>query len=78
MVSTKDVWLSLIGFVIGLYGGYDQNFTILAIGIVTVFVTINLRLATQEEELNLLNMQINVYKDIYEIKRELERIRNAE
>ena len=78
MVGTKDVWLSIIGFGIGIYGGYDQNFTILTLGIILVFVTITLRLSTQEEELNLLKMQINLYQDVSEIKKELERIRNEE
>lgn len=76
MSNTSDLVLQISGFLFSLYGGFVQDLLSLTIGLMIIFISITLRLNSQEEDIRILNAQINTQARLQEIKDEIKQIKD--
>lgn len=76
MVDAQDIILSIIGFFVRLYGGLAQEFLTLTTGILIIFLTITLKLASQEQDVKVLQAQINTQNELKKIREEIRELKN--
>lgn len=77
MVNTRDLILGIIGFSISIYGGNKENLTSVSLGILIIFLDIILNLKEQEDDMKDLNNRLDTYCQLMEIKKELEKNKQA-
>jgi len=56
MVDSRDILLGIVGLLAAVYGGFENDLRVTIIGIATIFLTIQLNLQNQEEEIRKLKM----------------------
>ena len=77
MVNTRDLILGIIWFSISIYGENKENLTSVSLGILIIFLDIILNLKEQEDDMKDLNNRLDTYCQLMEIKKELEKNKQA-
>ena len=76
MVDTKDILLGFVGLILTAYGGFEKDIIPTIIGMILLFLTIQLNLQEQEEDIKILKAQINTQNELKKIREEMEKIKN--
>ena len=69
----KNIVLGMIGFLLSVYGGSRQDLISLVLGLLLLFLDIKLNQSEQGEEIKDLNMRLDIYQDIVQIKKDVEK-----
>ena len=62
-------------FFVSLYGGLFQDLLTLTIGMLIIFLTITLKLQSQEQDIRILQAQINTQNELKRISEEIKQIK---
>lgn len=76
MVDVQDIFLSIVGFFVSLYGGLVQDLLTLTTGILLIFLTIILKLTSQEQDIRILQAQVNTQHELKKIREEIQQIKD--
>ena len=76
MVSSNELLISFVGFLVSLYGGYNQNLTNVVFGLAIVLITIIQKFKSIEEDINILKSHINLIGELANLKNEIRRIKD--
>jgi hypothetical protein len=76
MVSSNEIFISFVGFLISLYGGYNQNLTNVVLGLSVVLITVILKFKGIEEDINILKSHINLIGELNNLKYEIRQIKD--
>ena len=77
MVDVNDIIISIIGFFAAFYGGLTNDLLTITIGLLTILLSITLKLQSQEDDIKILKAQINTQNELTKIREELKEIKNA-
>lgn len=72
MVNTRDIVLGIIGFLISFYGGNIGNLKTVILGLLVIFLAIILNIDEQQEQIKDLNIRLDLYNDIIQIKKDVD------
>ncbi len=75
-MDAKDILLGIVGLIGISYGGYKQDTTTLTIGLVSLFLAIQINLSEHDEEIRILKAQINTQNELKKIREELKQIKD--
>lgn len=75
MVSAKELSITLLGLVIGVIGGFQNDLLITVVGMALVLFSNFFKLNDLEEEIRILNAQINTTKEINKLWQEIDKIK---
>ena len=78
MVASRDIALSIFGFIISIYGSLQNDLTVVIAGIIFVFIGIMLSIQEQENDIGNLKTQINTQLELKKILIRLDKIENKD
>ena len=77
MVSARDILLGISGFIASLYGGLTEDILALVLGVLIIFLSLQLAQSEIEEQVKILRAQINTQLELKRLWKEIEGIKNV-